>query len=146
MDAALAKLRHYYVYDGVDNGRFDRFMWKYRFFQRLWAYGWDEDAALAHQMPQHVLRHHQQQGLTYVEYRCCFWGEPDEHRDRLRLLAVDLKNASRFGLDAKLIVPLPRTDPLPTFEIVVSLLRDYPALRDTIVGVDFSSIEERGSA
>ncbi|MCA9922577.1 MAG: hypothetical protein KC421_09400, partial [Anaerolineales bacterium] len=142
LDEAMAKLRHYYVYDAEDNGRFDRFMWKYRFFQRVWGHGWNHNAELAQRMMQHVLRHHRQQGLDYVEYRCTFWGEPEEHLNKLRGFVTGLKQAAEIGLDAKLILPLPRLDPLPNFEMLVELMTRHPDLRDTIVGIDFASEEE----
>ena len=141
-EVALARLRHYYVYDQGDNGRFDRFMWKCRFFQRVWAHGWDQDDELAQHMVQRLLRHHRQQGLDYVEYRSSFWGDARQQQRNLARLSAQLKEAAAIGLTARLIVPLPRTNPLPDFEMLLHLLAHTPELRETIVGIDFASEEE----
>ena len=137
-------LKKAYVFDEDDGGDFERFMWKYRFFQRLWAYSWEQDVDTAVSIIDHILNHHKQQGLRYVEYRCGLFGTHDQVVARVCLLAERLQQHSHDQFSAKLILPIPRAETAMWEEwaIFCEIIETRPDLADTLVGIDFASIEE----
>ncbi|MCP5094353.1 MAG: hypothetical protein GY943_02240 [Chloroflexi bacterium] len=141
-EQALRDLKSYYLFDETDSGVFERFMSKFRFFQRIWSYGWENNATLVHKIMTQITQQHRLEGINYIEYRSGFWGEPAEKIQRIKRCAELLQEAAQIGLTAKYIVPLPRTDPLTDYLLVRRLLKQYPHLVNTIVGVDFASFEE----
>lgn len=137
-------LKKAYVFDEGDSGNFERFMWKYRFFQRLWAYGWEQDLDTAVSIIDHILNHHKAQGVSYVEYRCGLFGTHEEQIARYTILAERLHQHSTDDFTAKLILPITRTgnDLWEHWAVVTDLLTRRPDLAHTIMGVDFAGIEE----
>ena len=137
-------LKRAYVFGRTDEGNFERFMWKYRFFSRLWGYGWEQDLATAVSIIDHVLNHHKQQGLRYIEYRCGLFGTHEEQIKRYIILTEQIQKHSTADFEAKLILPLARDDETlwQRWQVVQDLLVHHPDLAQTIVAVDFASIEE----
>ncbi len=139
---ALAQLKKQYIYDNEDNGHFDRFMYKYRFFQRIWSYGWEKDETAVKQMIQQMLAQHHAQGIDYIEYRAGFWGEPEQQIERFHICAEALQNGGESAPTAKLILNVPRDDSLARYEVIRTCLAQCPHLYGTIIGIDFAGIEE----
>lgn len=140
----FGKLKRAYVFTPEDSGNFERFMWKYRFFSRLWGYGWELDLNTAVSIIDHVLTHHHQQGLHYVEYRCGLFGTHEQQIERYILLAEQMQKHYHAQFTAKLILPISRdqTECWQRWQVVQDLLIRRPDLAAIIVGIDFASIEE----
>ncbi|MBK8902178.1 MAG: hypothetical protein IPM53_13415 [Anaerolineaceae bacterium] len=141
-EPGFAKLRAAYVFGAEDGGDFERFMWKYRLFSHLWGYGWERGKKTAVSMITQAVQHHKRQGLDYAEYRAGFWGEDDLLRQRMQICAQTLFALSDGRFTARYIVPLPRSEPLPTYQQVRQLLEEQPHVANTLVGLDFASREE----
>lgn len=137
-------LKKAYVFDETDSGDFERFMWKYRFFSRLWGYGWEQDMDTAVSIIDYILNHHQTQGLRYVEYRCGLFGTHEEKVARIIQLAEQIQKHDTPQFTPKLILPIPRVEPLlwEEWQVITAVLTTRPDLAHTIIGVDFASIEE----
>jgi adenosine deaminase len=117
-------------------------MWKYRLFSHLWGYGWERGRETAVSMIRQAVEHHKRQGLDFVEYRAGFWGEAAELQEKMQICAEALAAECDEQFTARYIVPLPRPDPLPTYQAVRQLLQEQPQLTRILVGLDFASQEE----
>ncbi|MFK7805505.1 MAG: hypothetical protein AB8G95_28005, partial [Anaerolineae bacterium] len=138
-------LKAAYVFDDQDAADFSRFMSKYRFFSQVWGHVWEKEGSAASMITQ-VTNHHAQQRLDYVEYRAGVWGTAEEQIGRMRTCLETLQAVSDKAFTAKYISPIPR-DPtqeitIARWQAIVGLLKRYPHLAKTFVGIDFASMEE----
>ncbi len=141
-EVGFPKLKAAYVFDEEDGGDFERFLWKYRLFSHVWGYGWERDEETAVSMIKQAVTHHKRQGLDYVEYRSGFWGEGADLRRKMQIFAETVAGESDEQFSARYIAGIPRTEPLAMYTEIRQLLQAYPQLSDTLVGVDFATVEE----
>ncbi len=135
---ALEELRRAYVYSTEDGGDFARWEAKNSFFLKVWSHlrglGRNED------LLNHMLHRHKDEGYRYIEYRCgsgmggfMFWHA---------LCAEVLQRANDETFSAKYIISIPRYAVDDAYQLTRDLMKERPDLVDTIVGIDFASVEE----
>ena len=124
-----------------DGGSFDRFLVKIRFFQRIWSHYWHHQEEEAAKLVAMLVDKHVAEGLTYVEYRCSFWGDVSEQVRLLSRVLEQLKMAEARGLTARLIVNVLRKAPLAGLDVLQALWSQRPELACLVVGFDFANPE-----
>lgn len=140
--AAWDELVFLHTYREQDGPGFDRFLVKFRFFLHIWWQRWAAGGqTLSEQLTQAVAGH-LSRGLGYVEYRCGASGSQAEQVQFHWQTAVFLHNLTTPTFQARYIISIPRHAPLDGLNVVLTLLEQHPEVRDTVVGVDFASIEE----
>ena len=74
--------------------------------------------------------------MTFVEYRCN--SEVETHYAHLK----ELSAASQDGMTTRYIISLRRWAAMEDYEMVQRLMDDHPEAIPTLVGIDFSNVEE----
>ncbi len=131
-----------HTYRDEDAPGFDNFLVKFRFFLHIWWQRWGTGEQVLSELLTRAVAGHQARGLHYVEYRCGASGSQEAQVQFHRQTAVFLQQLTTPTFQACYIISIPRHDPLAGLDVVLTLLAQYPELRDTVVGVDFASIEE----
>ena len=131
-----------HTYGEDDKPGFDNFLVKFRFFLHIWWQRWGTGEQVLAELLSRAVAGHQARGLRYVEYRCGASGTQEEQVAFHRQTAVFLHQLTTPTFQARYIISIPRQDPLTGLEVVLTLLAQYPELREIVVGVDFASIEE----
>jgi hypothetical protein len=133
-------LRGLHVYGPQDSGDFARWEAKMNFFVSIWSHYRDMGERGDRELLETMLSRHRSEGLDYVEYRLgsgmggfMYWHA---------LCARVLQEASVDGFTARYILSLPRYAPLEAYALARQLLQEHPELAQTIVGIDFASVEE----
>lgn len=136
----LEAFKRLHVYGPQDSGDFARWEAKMNFSTSLWSYYRDMGDWGDRQLLETILSRHRSEGLDYVEYRIgsgmggfMYWHA---------LCAQVLQEASVDGFTARYILSLPRYAPLEAYALTRQLLKEHPELAQTIVGIDFASVEE----
>ena len=133
-------LKRLHVYGSQDSGDFTRWEAKMNFFVSIWSHYRDMGEKGDHELLETMLKRHRAEGLDYVEYRLGsgmggfgYWHT---------LCAQVLQAASTVDFTARYILSLPRYAPLEAYSLARQLLLAHPELAQTIVGIDFASVEE----
>jgi len=140
----LERLRRHYVVSDEDAGDFGRFQAKFNMAICLYRY-WYLILEREEEIVQRFLERHRAEGLRYVEYRAMApydADQPENFIDFHLQNARTIHAASTSDFQARYIISLPRWNPLPTYQLVQSLLDRRPELTSTIVGLDFCFFEE----
>lgn len=110
------------------------------FFVSIWSHYRDLGERGDRELLETMLSRHRAEGLDYVEYRIGsgmggfgYWHS---------LCAQVLREASERSFTARYILSLPRYAPLEAYALARQLLKDHPELAQTVVGIDFASVEE----
>ncbi|HSH00872.1 MAG TPA: hypothetical protein VLL52_00040, partial [Anaerolineae bacterium] len=143
-EAGWARFCEQVVFGDGDEADFGKFRAKYRLGVCLGIH-WTDVLGDKTRVLRQVIGHHRQQGLDYVAYRVLM-GEVTEHSERF--LRVHRRNArtmramSGDGFKVGYLISLPRDEALAAYALVQEILAAEPELIDTIVGLDFCSVEE----
>lgn len=136
--AGLEELRRAYVYTVEDGGDFGKWETKNGFFLRVWSHLRELDRE--GDLLRHMLARYKTEGYRYVEYRCgsgmdgfMFWHP---------FCARALQASSDASFTARYIVSIPRHAAEDAYRLTRDLLQKHPELVETLVGVDFASVEE----
>ena len=138
-------LRRHYLHGEADGPDFDRFMTKMNLQICLFRH-WRNVLERGNELVHRVVDRHRAEGLRLVEYRAMYSGgasaAPDGFISFHRANARSLRDASGPDFTANYVISLPRWEPYIGYGLVRRLLGDDPDLSDTIVGLDFCSVEE----
>ncbi|NKB69223.1 MAG: hypothetical protein GKR89_19310 [Candidatus Latescibacteria bacterium] len=139
----LANFAEHYVFSQRDGGDFGRFRAKYTLINclaRHWISVLNRDGGPVYRL---VVANHLQEGVDFVEYRLSGGGETPEGFRHLHYGFVqELQEAAQHGIIARHIISLRRDAALEDYALVQYLLDQQPEAIPTVVGVDFSDIEE----
>ena len=140
--SGLEKFREHYIFAEQDGGDFNRFQAKFNLIICLMRH-LKKARNRYDQAVRQVVERHRQEGVDFVEYRCSCGEETEEgFHDFHSSHITALREASQEGMTARYIISLRRWAAMEDYVMVQHLMDKHPEAISTLVGIDFSHIEE----
>ena len=142
--AAVEELRRHYVFTEEDGPDFARFSAKFGLLICIGRHYMRHVLCGGREVMRRALDHHRGRGVRYVEMRAHFGrtGDLPGFVEFHRTNAEVVLRTRGGGFEPRYVPSLPRSSPLPAYDLLRRLMADRPELAEVVVGVDFCNVEE----
>ena len=142
--AAVEELRRHYVFTEEDGPDFARFSAKFSLLICIGRHYMRRVPRGGQEVMRRALEHHRGRGVRYVEMRA-HYGRTEDLPGFVEFHRTSAEVVLRMrggGFEPRYVPSLPRSSPLPAYDLLRRLLAERPELAEIVAGVDFCNVEE----
>ncbi len=142
--AAVEELRRHFVFTEEDGPDFARFSAKFGLLICIGRHYMRHVPCGGREVMGRALDHHRSRGVRYVEMRAHYGrtsdlpGFVEFHRTNAEVT----RQMRGGGFEPRYVPSLPRSSPLPAYDLLRRMMADRPELAEVVAGVDFCNVEE----